>query len=94
MTKTVDLRETRSKLKQLCDALDGTLHLPNGTAALATYHHAKAAVNGTRRVGTERRFNAIRAALKQHAVMVSMHSIDDLSCVRVHVPAKKIDIIL
>jgi hypothetical protein len=66
-----------NKVEQVLSALEQSyLFEDTPQSRLATYHAAKLAINGNRRVGTLRRLAAIRQALKPFAVTVSANTYD------------------
>lgn len=94
MTDTIDLRFASQKTAKLLDAIRDSAHIQNGATGLAAYHAAKKAVTAQTRVGFERRLATTKAALKQFNVMVGQIEIDGIRLVRIHVPTKRLDVIL
>lgn len=94
MTETIDLRFASQKAAKLLDAIRDTAHIQNGATGLAAYHAAKKAISAQTRVGFERRLSTTKAAMKQFNVIVGTAVIDDMRLVRIHVPAKRLDVIL
>jgi hypothetical protein len=80
--------------KEILKLIEGTNHVGGAFAGLAAYHAAKAVVNANRRVGTARRANAMRKALKQFNVMVSYDTASINGPIRLFVPTKRAELIL
>jgi hypothetical protein len=62
-------------------------------ATLGTYHAARAALNGNRCIGTQRRLNLIRKALKPFAVTITASPEDINGPIRLHNPRTKAEYI-
>ena len=91
--KTINLEFARNKTRPIDDFLQGLEHIPCNP--LAYYHAAKAVTNANLRTGTERRCAAVKKAVKQFNVMVSITSNErGLPTVRLYSPIKQIEILL
>lgn len=91
--RTVDLEIARRKTPVVADLLDG-LHCM-GPDGMASYFAAKAAVNGNMRTGVERRAAAVKKALKNFNVIVSVApNARDIPTVRIFAPTKQTQIFL
>lgn len=94
MSQTIELELARNKTRPVADLLDGLAHLSTANG-LTSYFAAKAVTNAMLRTGTERRCAAVKKALKQFNVMVSIASNSrGLPTVRIYAPSKQIEILL
>jgi hypothetical protein len=93
--KTIDLEIARRKTPVIANLLDGLAHVPAIAPGLQSYHAAKAAVNGNLRTGVDRRCRAVKKALKQFNVIVSVAGNSrGIPAVRVFSPIKQTEIFL
>jgi hypothetical protein len=92
--QTLDIEIARNKIKTLSEFLDGTAHI-NPNDGMQSYFAARAVRNGNLRCGVERRCAAVKKALKNFAVVVSV--VDNHrghATVRLYSPRKQTEIFL
>ena len=95
--KTINLETAARKGAILTEFLDGLEHLDGGALSpgLRAYHAAIAVRNASLRVGTDRKLNAVRKALKAFNVIVSIvNNPRGLPAVRLYSPLKQVEIFL
>ena len=95
--QTINLEIASKKGAKLTAFLTGLEHVAGGplSEGLRAYHAAVAVRNASLRVGTDRKLNAVRKAVKQFSVMVSIANNDrGIPAVRLYSPIKQIEIFL
>lgn len=93
--RSIDLEIAKRKTPVIAELLDGLARVPANAPGLQSYFAAKAAVNGNLRTGADRRCNAIKKALKQFNVIVSIApNARGIPTVRIFSPIKQIEIFL
>jgi hypothetical protein len=93
--QTINLEMASGKGAKLTAFLDGLAHVPSSAPGLQAYHAAIAVRNANQRAGTERRCAAVKKAVKQFNVMVSIATNDrGLPTVRLYSPIKQVEILL
>lgn len=93
--QSIDLEIARRKTPIIAELLDGLAHVPAIAPGMQSYHAAKAAVNGNMRTGADRRCNAVKKALKQFNVVVSIAvNGRGIPTVRIFSPIKQTEIYL
>ena len=95
--QTINLEIAPRKGAQLTEFLTGLEHVAGGplSEGLRAYHAAIAVRNAALRVGTERKLNAVRKAVKQFNVMCSIaNNPRGIPAVRLYSPIKQIEIFL
>ena len=93
---TIDLSNgAKGKKATLSAFLDNLSHVSSCAPGLEAYHAARATVNGNLRVGIDRRYGAVRKALKNFNVTVSIsRSPSGDNTIRLHSAIKGIEIFL
>lgn len=95
--QTINLEIASRKGETLAEFLKGLEHVSGGplSEGLRAYHAAIAVRNASLRVGTDRKLNAARKALKQFNVMLSIaNNPRGIPAVRLYSPIKQVEIFL
>lgn len=94
--KTIDLELAPQKGRKLAEFLDGLAYVPSSAPGLQSYHAAQAIKAARLRVGVERQCTAVKKAVRQFNVTVSITTRPGRPghAVRLYSPIKQMEILL